>query len=36
MTAAVIPRFDVDAVFAFTLRALVEGIAMLPAPATGT
>lgn len=36
MAAAVLPRFDADAVFAFTLRALVEGIAMLPAPATGT
>lgn len=34
--AAVTPGFDLDAVFAFTLRALVEGIAMLPAPAAGT
>ncbi len=34
--AAVAPSFDLDAVFAFTLRALVEGIAMIPAPAAGT
>jgi len=35
-TAAVAPSFDLDAVFAFTLRALVEGIALLPEPAAGT
>jgi AcrR family transcriptional regulator len=31
-TAAVAPNFDLDAVFTFTLRALVDGISTEPAP----